>query len=206
VEAHHAAGERNEAESAMSRLLYVASNADKGLATVERARAAGVTASPKDNSPGPQRIYSQVSLDKFGPAAWEPFPAPALVNEYKGRNVILIFYLGRECLHCMNQLKQINAKHQTWSQFDAVVLAVSPNKIEDTNEAAKKAGLNNIHFLADPDGDKARRFSAYDDFEDMELHATILIDRKGRVHWGSIGGEPFTDMDFLEKQLKRMNQ
>jgi peroxiredoxin len=106
----------------------------------------------------------------------------------------------------MNQLKQIEAKHNTWSQFDTVVLAVSPNKLEDTTEAAGKAKLDHIRFLSDPDRDKARRFSAYDDFEEMELHATILIDKKGRVHWGSIGGEPFTDMDFLEKQLKRMNQ
>lgn len=210
VIAHHAAGEREAAESAMARLGYVASNADQGLAILERARATGVKAAPKDGSPGPQRNYAKMSLEQFGPAAWEPFAAPSLsdhvLDEYKGRNVILIFYLGRECLHCMNQLKQINAKNDTWSQADAVVIAVSPNKIEDTNEAAKSAKLDHVRFLADSNHANARRFLAYDDFEDMEIHATLLIDRKGRVHWGSIGGEPFTDMDFLEKQLKRMNQ
>ena len=44
-----------------------------------------------------------------------------------------------------------------------------------------------------------------DDFEEMELHSTILIDREGRVHWARTGGEPFGDMAFLVSQLERMN-
>ncbi len=39
----------------------------------------------------------------------------------------------------------------------------------------------------------------------MELHSTILIDTKGRVHWKRTGGDPFADMDFLLQSLKRMN-
>ena len=78
--------------------------------------------------------------------------------------------------------------------------------MRSSNAAARSAGLDHILFLEDQDRVKARLFAAFDDFEEMELHATILIDKKGRVHWGSIGGEPFTDMEFLQKQLKRMNQ
>ncbi len=33
----------------------------------------------------------------------------------------------------------------------------------------------------------------------------LLIDKQGRVYWGRFGGDPFTDLAFLEKQLKRMN-
>ena len=40
----------------------------------------------------------------------------------------------------------------------------------------------------------------------MEIHSTILIDKKGRVHWARSGGEPFGDMEFLVKQLERMNR
>jgi hypothetical protein len=39
----------------------------------------------------------------------------------------------------------------------------------------------------------------------MEIHATLLIDRQGRIHWARTGGDPFSDMPFLEKQLTRMN-
>ena len=51
----------------------------------------------------------------------------------------------------------------------------------------------------------ARRFHAYDDFEEIELHSTILIDKRGRIYWARFGGDPFSDLDFLMKQLDRMN-
>ena len=35
--------------------------------------------------------------------------------------------------------------------------------------------------------------------------SSVLIDKKGRVHWAHTGGAPFDDMAFLEKQLERMN-
>lgn len=37
------------------------------------------------------------------------------------------------------------------------------------------------------------------------IHATILIDKAGRMHWGRHGGGPFTDYEFLVSQLQRMN-
>lgn len=46
----------------------------------------------------------------------------------------------------------------------------------------------------------------YDDFEEMPIHSTLLIDRQGRIHWGRHGGDPFDDVTFLQAQLRRMNQ
>jgi peroxiredoxin len=215
VEARHALGQNDRATAAMASLLFTASEADAGLPLIAKARAIGVAAEPKDSSPGPQRNYARVTLDHYGPPSWAPFPAPRLdavdtagkrasLDEYKGRNVMLIFYLGRECLHCMAQLKQIAEKSSDWAGLDTDVVAASPNLAEETRDALKTAKLEGIRFLSDPKRENARRFTAYDDFEDLELHATVLIDAQGRVHWASIGGEPFTDMAFLAKQLGRM--
>ena len=63
-----------------------------------------------------------------------------------------------------------------------------------------------MRLLSDHDHENARRFASYDDFEEIELHSTILIDTAGRVHWKRTGGEPFADMDFLLKSVKQMNQ
>ena len=52
----------------------------------------------------------------------------------------------------------------------------------------------------------ARRFKSYDDFEEMGIHSTILIDKEGRVHWAQHGGPPFEDYKFLAAQLQRMNE
>ncbi|CAN5859833.1 hypothetical protein BH24ACI5_BH24ACI5_23440 [soil metagenome] len=80
---------------------------------------------------------------------------------------------------------------------------------------AKMAGIGRTHFqittskklrlLSDPQSVSARRFTSYDDFEEMPIHSTILIDKAGRVHWARHGGGPFTDYDFIASQLQRMN-
>jgi hypothetical protein len=85
------------------------------------------------------------------------------------------------------------------------MLAISPNKPEDNAEYLKTLSLPGVRVLSDQDYVNAHRFRSYDDFEEMEIHSTILIDRQGRVHWASIGGEPFADMGFLLKQVERMN-
>ncbi|MBS1827238.1 MAG: redoxin domain-containing protein [Acidobacteria bacterium] len=216
VQAHHALGEHSEAQSAMARLLFTASGADKGVPALARAIATGVKAEPKDHSPGTQRRYTETSLSQFGPAVWEPFPAPELdavdpegkhvtLNEYRGKNILLVFYLGRECLHCMKQLNDIQAKKNDWERLETVVLAVSGNKPEDNARNLKSIQLPAVRLLSDAGFANARRYRSYDDFEEMELHSTILIDKKGRVHWARTGGEPFGKMDFLLKQVERMN-
>ena len=214
VEARAALGQKAEAEAAMARLLYVTADADPGLRPLERARATGIRATARDSSPGPQRRYKELGLARLGPIVWEPFAAPKLevrdsggqavtLDEYRGQNVILVFYLGQECVHCMKQLKDVNAKAEAWKRLDATVLAVSGNSPEAN--AAVRDALPAARLLSDAGYDNARRFGSYDDFEDSERHSTILIDKKGRVHWAHTGGAPFDDTAFLEKQLERMN-
>ena len=84
---------------------YVWSDAEPGLRWLDEARSTGLRATAVDVSPGPQRNYRAMGLDKFGPAIWQPFAAPALdarnstgarvtLDQFKGRNVLLVFYLG----------------------------------------------------------------------------------------------------------------
>ena len=78
VEAHAALGDRTKAAAAMARLLHVWSDAEPGNRWLERARATGVTAAPRDVSPAAQRSYKKATLASSGPATWQPYPAPAL--------------------------------------------------------------------------------------------------------------------------------
>ena len=216
VRAYAAAGDRTKAEDAMARLLFVSADADKGVAILDRARATGITAKPRDSAPAPQRNYLRTSLERFGPNKWEAYAAPELdvkdssgtrvtLEEYRGKNVMLVFYLGQECAHCIKQLHDIGAKKTEWDRLNTVVLAVSSAAPEKNAEKLKSLGALPIRLLSDSHQENAHRFHSYDDFEEMELHSTILIDRNGRVHWARNGGEPFGDMAFLVKQLERMN-
>jgi len=82
---------------------------------------------------------------------------------------------------------------------------VSSNKPADNAQNLKTIVAPVARILSDKDFQSARRFQSYGEFEEMEIHPTILIEKKGRVHWARSGGEPFTDMAFLVKQLGRMN-
>ena len=54
-----------------------------------------------------------------------------------------------------------------------MVLAVSSNKPEDN----AKNPLPGLRLLSDSSFVNARRYRSYDDFEEMEVHSTILINR-----------------------------
>ena len=181
----------------------------------KEADALGLVAKPIADTPAPERPYTLDANAALGPLDWEPYAAPKLdavdvdgkhvrLEDYRGQNVILVFYLNDECVHCMEQLVSMNAKATDWAIERTVVLAVSSVSPEK-NKGSEKLGKLGLRLLSDPDHANARRFASYDDFEELELHSTILIDAKGRVHWKRTGGDPFVDMDFLLKTLKAMN-
>ncbi|MBV6457451.1 MAG: hypothetical protein HONBIEJF_00560 [Fimbriimonadaceae bacterium] len=82
------------------------------------------------------------------------------------------------------------------------VCSAAPDKLKTS---ATLEGVN-VTFLSDRNHENARRFASYDDFEDMELHSTILIDTMGRVRWKRTGGAPFINIEFLIKEVKRINE
>jgi peroxiredoxin len=211
--ARQALGDTKAATEALGRALYVWSDAEPGLRWLDEARSTGVRATAMDVSPGKQRNYRAMGLDKFGPAIWQPFAAPALdarnstgarvtLDEFKGRNLIIVFYLGTGCAHCVSQIKELSERSDKWKGLEADVLAVSADSV--TANAASQGTLN-VQLLADDQFRNARLFKSYDDFEEMPIHSTVLIDKTGRVHWARHGGGPFTDYDFLASQLERMN-
>jgi len=213
VRAAMALGERGAAERAYARLRHVWSACDPGLRWLEAARGFGLEVEPRDESPAPQRSYADATLAHLGPERWVPFPAPELrvrdssgsevtLAEYRGHDVVLVFYLSDQCVHCLEQLQRLAAKAGEFDRRGAVLLAVSGDAPEKNAGSEQLAGLP-LRLLSDQGHDNARRFQAYDDFEDLELHATILIDGEGCVRWARVGGEPFTDVDFLLRELDR---
>ncbi|MFO0827310.1 MAG: redoxin domain-containing protein [Phycisphaerales bacterium] len=211
-----ALGDRAKATEYAGRLAYVWSNADPGLKWLTEVEKLGLSAQPIADTPAPERDYKPGMLADRGPLNWEPFPAPALdcldvdgkpvhLEDFRGKNVLLIFYLNEGCVHCVEQLIEVNKHANDWTAENTVVLAVSSTPHE-TNKASQKLGGLCFRLLSDADHANARRFTSYDDFEDLELHSTTLIDARGRVHWKRTGGDPFKDMDFLLKELKRMNE
>jgi peroxiredoxin len=214
--ARFASGDRKGATRDAGRFAYVWSGADAGLRWKSEVDKLGLAAAPVADTPAPERPYRPEQLDSIGPVDWRPFPAPELscldatgkrvrLEDYRGRNVLLVFYLNEECVHCVEQLIKINEHASDWAAEKTVVLAVSSTKPEK-NLQSQNLGKLGMTLLSDTDHASARRFTSYDDFEEIELHSTILIDAEGRVRWKRTGGDPFTDIDFLIGELKRINK
>ncbi len=213
--AHHALDRVEEATDYYGRLLHVWGDADTGLRWLEDARALGLSATPTDRSPGEQRSYKAFILDDLGPERWEPYPAPKLVarntdgekvtlEDYHGQPVLLIFYLGEQCPHCVEQLVAVKKRFADFEGSEVAVLAVSRDSPE-VNAGFMKSGDIPYTLLSDDDFESARRFGSYDDFEEIELHSTFLLDSEGRVRWSRIGGGPFMDIEFLLSEIERVD-
>jgi len=204
VEAYAEAGRLKDAERAWARLRYVWADADQFPAALQDR----YQVPPVDESPRPQRNYLRTSLEKFGPPHWEPFAAPPLeavdaegktvsLRDYRGRNVILVYFLGNECPHCLEQLDGFRKRRSEFARLNTEIVAVS--------KSPAQAGLDGVRLLSDPQLANMKRYQSFDDFEEIELHSTFLIDRFGRVVWARIGGDPFTEYDFLLKEIERIN-
>jgi peroxiredoxin len=212
--AHHALSEVDEAERCYAHMLHVWSGAEAVIWQLEKARALGLEVDPIDPSPAAQRSYETEVLAQHGPNTWQPYPAPTLValdadraevglGEFAGKNVLLVFYLSDQCVHCVEQLRAIEARAAEFAAKDTVLLAISA----DPPERNAASVLRDLPFrlLSDsPDHANAIRYKSFDEFEDIELHSTQLIDRQGRLRWVRTGGEPFTDIGFLLREIDRI--
>ena len=209
-----ALGDRDAAKATAGRFAWVWSAADPGLRWSREVAALQLGATPAAGTPAPERPYTLDSNKDVGPLDWEPFAAPELdvlaadgarvrLADFRGKNVLLVFFLGEECAHCVEQLKKLDGKAKAGGFGDAVLLAVSSAPPEK-NRTSEQLGALSFKLLSDTNHDAARRFASYDDFEELELHSTIVLDSQGRVHWKRTGGDPFMDVDFIAKTFERL--
>jgi len=216
VEAYAELGEQERAAEAWGRLSFVWADADPGLRWMERAAARGLVSEPIDLSPKEQRNYASQVLTAMGPQTWTPYAAPELealdpdqnevtLDDYFGQNVVLVFYIGEACVHCVEQLDAIDERIGDFEKRNVKVLAVSGDSPEK-NKASLKMGELGFRLLSDPGFENARRWRSFDDFEEIELHSTNFIDPEGNVRWARTGGDPFLDLDFLLAEIDRVNE
>ncbi|MCA9179256.1 MAG: redoxin domain-containing protein [Planctomycetales bacterium] len=157
------------------------------------------------------------SLDELGPFRWQPSPAPGWelsdadgkqrsLEDFRGRPVIAIFYLGYGCLHCAEQLQKFSPMKEKFAAAGIDLVAVSSDDVEGLQISIKdyKPGKLSFPLVADPKLEVFRKYRAFDDFEQQALHGTFLIDARGLVLWQDISYEPFMDAEFLLKEAPRL--
>lgn len=119
----------------------------------------------------------------------------------KNRPVLVVFYLGYGCSHCVAQLIALEKDLHYFRELDADIVAISSDEPGHTAERFQEYGRFHFPVLADVDKSVAQAWNVYEagsgDEPDFSKHATFVVDRTGRVIWAETGAEPFLDNKSL---------
>ena len=220
VEVLFAAGKKEEAKTAFELLRKLSSTIDLDVRPFARlapiATEFGFNADWRVAREMPADIGTRPVLDALGPFRWSPVTAPGWalpdvdektrsLSDYRGRPVIVVFYLGYGCLHCAEQLQAMAKAYPEFQKAGFDIIAVST----DTQVNLKRAYENYeggfpFPLVADSDMTTFRQYRCHDDFEQAALHGTFIIDATGKIRWQDISYEPFKDTEFLLKEAVRL--
>lgn len=157
-------------------------------------------------------------VTKLGPFRWQPAPAPSwslsdsagrlsALSDYSGQPMLVVFYLGSGCVHCIEQLNVFSPVAQEYAAAGIKIVAVSTDSPDGLYRTFVQASASEgfpFPILADPSLQTFKAYGAFDDFEGMPLHGTFLVDGAGQIRWQDIGFQPFRDAKWLLGESKRL--
>lgn len=206
----------------MKAVRSLAGRADLNIPAIQRLAPLALQLGwPKDwqqPAPSPNDIGERPPLESLGPFRWHPIAAPdwALTDSngrkitlsgQRGKPVIVIFYLGAGCVHCIEQLNLFAPANDQFKKLGVSLIAISTESVSDLRlTIGKSISAKGFPFTVASDASLQtfKAYRAYDDFERQPLHGTFLIDGEGRVRWQDISFEPFNDIHFLLAETKRL--
>jgi peroxiredoxin len=212
----------DEARAEFGKVRKAAGAADLGLPALARLRpvadSAGISGDWRVRDSASKDVGIRPDLNTMGSARWLPRLAPAWVmgadrggfmrlDAMRGKPVLMVFYLGSGCIHCIEQLNLLAPLVEKYKEAGVEILAVSTEALSElpkTNEQAKTGSGFPFPLLADPSLSTFKAYGAYDDFDEQALHGLFLIDGNGYLRWQNISFKPFAQVDWLLGECKRL--
>ena len=166
----------------------------------------------------PADITARVEHDTLGPRHWSPplapdWSAPDMHDaEYALADIegpqILILFLGMGCVHCVEQLQAFKPAYDDFLDAGIPIVAIGTDSVDELYESQEFDEAEDAYpfplLSSGADHQVFHDYRAWDDFEDMPLHGTFLIDADKRIRWQDISYEPFTDHEFLLAEAQRL--
>lgn len=125
----------------------------------------------------------------------------ALDDLLKKGPVVVVFYYGYYCDHCVAQLFALERDRRYFEELGVTLLALSPDPSAETaakyKEYAGKGGAFGFPVLADAGNKTATRYGTFRpqaaEKPELHLHGTFVIDKGGTVRWAATGPNPYTN-------------
>jgi peroxiredoxin len=215
------AGKQDEAKQTLDELRAISGSIDTTapfyarLAPIAKQLGASeewkVASSPKSDT------GVRPSLDSLGPFRWQPSPAQSWtladanganhsLADYRGKPVVVLFFLGHGCLHCAEQVQAFGSAAKDFEAAGISLLAISSDDAAGLKQSIEnyKSGPLPMPLVADSTLETFKAYRCYDDFEQQPLHGTFFIDGDGLVRWQDISYQPFMDHKFLLGETQRL--
>src|SRR5262245_6333736 len=215
------AGEEKETGERFQQLREISSQIDIDIPVFARLAPIAVSLNyPTDwrvVKPSEPDVGERPPLDSLGPFLWQPYAAAEWdlsdgkggrlsSNQYRGKPVVVIFYLGYQCLHCAEQLQAFAPLAKAFEDAGIALVAVSTDDDAGLAKSIEnyKGGVFPFPLASDPALGVFRAYRAHDDFENRPLHGTFFVDGAGLVRWQDISFEPFRDARFVLNEARRL--
>ncbi|MSR57026.1 MAG: peroxiredoxin family protein [Planctomycetaceae bacterium] len=214
-------GLRQEAEQAFVVLRDKAGGLDLELPVFARlgeaARGLGYARDWRTRPFAVSAPLDRIAFDRLGPNRWMPPKAPEWslkdgqgrthsLAELQGRPVVVIFYLGTGCVHCVEQLQVFGKHAERFHQAGISLVAIGTDDESTLRRGFSSKGLAPYQFpLLSDTGKKAfADYRLHDDSMLTPLHGTFLVDGQGRLLWCDRDTRPFTDPECLLQESMRL--
>ncbi|MDA0814849.1 MAG: redoxin domain-containing protein, partial [Verrucomicrobia bacterium] len=177
----HRTGKNDEAKVQFEKLRDVASWSDMDLPVLDRvkplAESLGYTGDWRKSPEVAKDTGVRPDLNTLGPLRWHPSPAPSWTirnvegdvvesSAFAGRPHIMIFYLGKGCIHCMEQLQAFAPVQEKFAAAELPILAIGTDSVEGIRETFLNAEGEKTAFpfplYSDVEFGAFKVFRAYD--------------------------------------------
>jgi thioredoxin-dependent peroxiredoxin len=115
--------------------------------------------------------------------------------------VIVVFYYGYYCSHCVAQLFALEDDLPKFAKQGAHLVALSADPSSQTAARFRQYGRFHFPVLSDRDNQVAEKYGVYKrataNRDENLKHGTFLVDQNGQIAWAYTGDRPFVDDGFL---------
>ncbi|MCP4846522.1 MAG: redoxin domain-containing protein [Verrucomicrobiaceae bacterium] len=117
---------------------------------------------------------------------------PQSLDDFRGEPLVMLFFLGHDCLSCLEQLEAMKVAHSTFESAGVNVVAVSPDSVEDL------AQMQEFPFAILSDADLSV-FNSYGvkDADGEPTHAVVIIGGDGQLVLRELSDLPDMNLDRI---------